>query len=76
MIRTTFWALTGAITGVGVALGRTSMVEPELKSGRLVAPFTLAVQVQEGFHLVSRENAQNARQAAVFREWVLRAAGK
>jgi LysR family transcriptional regulator, glycine cleavage system transcriptional activator len=73
---TSLMAFEVAAQGVGVALGRTSMIEPELNSGRLVAPFTLAVPVEEGFHLVSRENAQNARQAAVFREWVLGAAGK
>jgi LysR family transcriptional regulator, glycine cleavage system transcriptional activator len=68
---TSLMAFEVAAQGVGVALGRTSMIERELKSGRLVAPFALAVPVEEGFHLVSRENAQNARQAAVFREWVL-----
>lgn len=60
-----------AAQSAGIALGRTSMVEPELQSGRLVAPFELVVPVEEGFHLMSRENAHNARHASAFRTWVL-----
>mgnify|MGYP003416913772 CR=1 FL=1 len=60
-----------AAQGAGVALGRTSMVAPDLRNGRLVAPFDLAVPVEEGFHVVSRENANNARHAAAFRTWIL-----
>jgi LysR family transcriptional regulator, glycine cleavage system transcriptional activator len=73
---TSLMAFEVAAQGVGVALGRTSMIERDLKSGRLVAPFTLAVPVEEGFHLVSRQNAHNSGQATVFRDWVLGAAGK
>jgi LysR family transcriptional regulator, glycine cleavage system transcriptional activator len=68
---TSLMAFELAAEGAGVALGRTSMIGKELSSGRLAAPFALAVPVEEGFHLVSRENAQNARQAEVFREWLL-----
>jgi LysR family transcriptional regulator, glycine cleavage system transcriptional activator len=68
---TSLMAFELAAEGAGVALGRTSMVERELKSGRLVAPFGLAVPVEESFHLVSQENAQNGSPAALFRAWVL-----
>jgi LysR family transcriptional regulator, glycine cleavage system transcriptional activator len=73
---TSLMAFELAAQGAGVALGRTSMVGPELRSGRLVAPFGLAVAVDEGFHLVSRDNRQNAQQSAVFREWVMAVARK
>ncbi len=65
---TSLMAFEVAAQGSGVALGRSSMIDKELHTGRLVAPFSLAVPVDEGFHLVSRDNAQQAR---VFREWVL-----
>ncbi len=64
-----------AAQGAGVALGRTSMVGPELKSGRLVAPFDLAVPVDEGFHLMSDDARQNGAHAAAFRQWILGVAG-
>ncbi len=60
-----------AAKGAGVALGRTSMINPDLLSGRLVRPFALAVPVEESFHLVSRENATNGQQAEIFRAWIL-----
>jgi LysR family transcriptional regulator, glycine cleavage system transcriptional activator len=71
---TSLMAFQLATEGVGVALGRTSMMGPDLKAGRLVTPFVLAVPVEEGFHLISRADGQNKRQAAVFRDWVLEAA--
>jgi LysR family transcriptional regulator, glycine cleavage system transcriptional activator len=63
-----------AAQGAGMALGRTSMIGPDLKSGRLVAPFELAVPVDEGFHLVSREKMQTGAQASEFRDWLLKTA--
>jgi LysR family glycine cleavage system transcriptional activator len=73
---TSLMAFELAAQGTGVALGRTSMVAGELKSGRLIAPFELAVPVEEGFYLVSRETAQNGREASEFRDWILDVAGK
>lgn len=60
-----------AAQGVGIALGRTSMVAKDINSGRLVAPFDLAVPVGEGFHLIARETLREEGHAAVFRKWVL-----
>ncbi len=68
---TSLMAFEVAAQGSGVALGRSSMMERELRTGRLVAPFALVIPVEEGFHLVARENLHNAPKAAVFREWVL-----
>ncbi len=55
----------------GIALARTSMLGNELTNGRLVAPFELSVLVDEGFHLVSRNDAANGGQAQVFRDWIM-----
>jgi LysR family transcriptional regulator, glycine cleavage system transcriptional activator len=65
-----------AAHGIGVALGRTSMVERELASGRLIAPFDLTVPVEEGFHLVMPEHATGNAQAVAFRGWISKAAGR
>ncbi len=71
---TSLMAFELATHGAGVALGRTSMVGQELKSGRLIAPFALAVPVEEGFYLVWRENAMEGAQLATFRNWLLETA--
>jgi LysR family transcriptional regulator, glycine cleavage system transcriptional activator len=67
---TSLMAFEVAAQGAGVAMGRSSMIGKDLASGRLVAPFPLAVPVAEGFHLISREGAQ----AAVFRAWLMECA--
>jgi LysR family transcriptional regulator, glycine cleavage system transcriptional activator len=60
-----------AAQGVGIALGRTSMVAKDLASGRLVAPFELAVPIDEGFHVIWRDHAVQHRSLANFKNWLL-----
>jgi LysR family transcriptional regulator, glycine cleavage system transcriptional activator len=68
---TTAMALEVAAQGGGVALGRSSMIERELASGRLVRPFEIELAVNEGFFLVAPEKGARHADAAVFREWLL-----
>jgi len=64
-------ALEVAAQGGGVALGRSSMLERELASGRLVRPFDLELDIDEGFFLVAPEKGARHPDAAVFRDWLL-----
>ncbi len=68
---TTPMALEVAAQGGGVALGRTSMLEKELDSGRLVSPFALSLPIEEGFFLVAPEKGAGHPDAAKFRDWLL-----
>lgn len=68
---TTPMAIEVAAHGGGVALGRSSMLERELASGRLVRPFELDLPIEEGFFLVAPEKGPRHPDAAVFREWLL-----
>ena len=68
---TTLMALEVAAAGGGVALGRRSMSEKDIASGRLVRPFTLSVPIREAFHLVAPEDGVEHPDAAPFREWLL-----
>jgi LysR family glycine cleavage system transcriptional activator len=68
---TTPMALEVAAQGGGVALGRSSMLERELASGRLVRPFDLELPIEEGFFLTAPEKGARHPDAAVFREWLL-----
>lgn len=68
---TTLMAMAVAAEGGGIALGRTSLIETELTSGRLVKPFAFELPIEEGFFLVAPEKGPRHKDAAVFREWLL-----
>ncbi|SFF00129.1 LysR family transcriptional regulator, glycine cleavage system transcriptional activator [Sulfitobacter brevis] len=72
---TTPMVLEVAAQGGGVALGRSSMLEREITSGRLVPAFDLALAIEEGFFLVAPEKGARHPDAAIFRDW-LRAEAK
>jgi LysR family transcriptional regulator, glycine cleavage system transcriptional activator len=68
-------ALSAAIDGLGVALGRSPMVDAELASGRLVRPFggNVMAKASDMFALAWRDTGvvvQNQRIAA-FRDFAL-----
>lgn len=67
---TSVMAFQVAALGGGVALGRASMLEWELQSGRLVRPFESAVPVAEAFHLLTPEDRKTHPKAGVFAEWL------
>jgi LysR family glycine cleavage system transcriptional activator len=60
-----------AATGAGVALGRMSLTDMELASGRLIAPFDLSTPIDEAFHLISPMDGTLHPDAELFREWIL-----
>ena len=63
-------ALEAAAAGAGVVLGKQTLAEPYLRSGRLVRPFEVAIDSDEGFFLVSPEGRVDPPQAAAFRAWL------
>jgi DNA-binding transcriptional LysR family regulator len=64
-------ALQAAVDGVGVAIGLRPYVEDDLASGRLVAPFKLAVPKGQAWYLVYRSFRQDDAALVVFREWLM-----
>lgn len=64
-------ALEMAALGEGLTLGRTSLVEGMLESGRLVAPFEQKVATAEAFYLVYTNTQLNHPHAEAFRNWLL-----
>ena len=63
-------ALEAAAAGAGVVLGKQTLAEPYLSSGRLVRPFEAAIDSDEGFFLVSPEGRVDPPQTAAFRAWL------
>jgi LysR family transcriptional regulator, glycine cleavage system transcriptional activator len=68
---TSLMAFELAAEGAGVAMGRTSMLAKDLNSGRLVAPFELAVPVEEGFYVIWRESVSRQSNAGQFKDWTM-----
>jgi len=64
-------ALEAAAAGLGVAIAHTPFVEGDLKTGRLVAPFTERIVEPESFYLVAPRAAASLPRVASFRAWLL-----
>lgn len=62
--------LAAAASGLGVALGRTPLVEPDLESGRLVAPFDLRIRSEGRYWLVAPTATAAREPLATFRAWL------
>ena len=71
---TSLTAFELAAQGAGVALGRSSLASHAFAAGRLVAPFALAVPIDESFHLVEPAGGPRHPDAAAFTDWLTRTA--
>lgn len=68
--------LEAAIQGMGVALGRGSLVEQDLASGRLVRVLPDAVDNEFAFFIAWRGDNPKLRRIHALRDWLLDEAGK
>ncbi|SEG21039.1 transcriptional regulator GcvA [Jhaorihella thermophila] len=64
-------AVDAALSGMGVVLGRRSMVVTDLHEGRLVAPYGIAVESRAGFRFLCPLGTEDRPQVRAFREWIL-----
>ncbi|MGH8114606.1 MAG: LysR substrate-binding domain-containing protein [Rhodanobacteraceae bacterium] len=60
-----------AVEGIGVALGRTTMVRPLIETGQLVALFPELMKARRWHYLVYPERSRKHAGFIVFREWLL-----
>jgi len=68
-------ALQTAMSGLGVALGRTSLVERDLAEGRLVRPFGDAQSCELAYYVVHRKETAQTPPIVAFKEWLIDEAG-
>lgn len=66
-------SMQAAADGLGIALGRSSLVAGDLRSGRLVEPFSIRLASKSAYHLVIPDSAAASRKAQLFRHWFLSA---
>jgi DNA-binding transcriptional LysR family regulator len=57
--------------GLGVALGRTRLVERDNAAGRLVVPFDVVLPSDAGFYIVAPEETADAPKITLFRDWLV-----
>jgi len=62
--------LAAAANGMGVALGRTPLVESDLEAGRLVAPLETRVRSRGRYWLVAPEATAGRASLSAFRHWL------
>ncbi len=68
---TSLLAFELAARGGGVALARSSMIDPEIDRGRLIKPFDIEAPLNEAFYLISPEGPYDHPDARVFRDWLV-----
>jgi LysR family glycine cleavage system transcriptional activator len=64
-------AVRAAVGGLGVAMGDLLLVQDELASGKLVAPFDLVVSEDTGYYLFCQRGRFKEPKIAAFRDWIL-----
>jgi len=63
-------ALQAAIDGLGVTIALRSYVEDDIRLGKLVAPFPLAVPKDRGWYIVYRPYRESDAGLIAFRTWM------
>jgi DNA-binding transcriptional LysR family regulator len=63
-------AYQAAIEGLGVAIAQYPYVEADLAAGRLVSPFPIPVNTDQGYYLVCAKRRANQPMIKMFRKWI------
>ena len=68
--------MQAALSGQGVALGRSPLVRGLLRERKLVAPFDKSLVSSRGYYLVDAPNARRAPEVQAFKAWMVAEARK
>jgi LysR family glycine cleavage system transcriptional activator len=63
--------LLAAIAGLGIALSRRLLAQPELDAGRLVRPVPHAVPADRSYYIVYPDQIEPSSRLLIFRDWLL-----
>lgn len=66
-----YFCLQAAVDGIGVAMGYSPLVAPDLASGRLVAPFGDVMLGTPGYFVITRAERQHDPVVKTFCDWLL-----
>jgi LysR family glycine cleavage system transcriptional activator len=68
--------IQAAIEGLGVALGRSTLVKGDLQTGQLVRPFAPSITAEFAFYLVYPPETESAAKIKAFRDWLIATAAE
>lgn len=60
-----------ALDGLGIAIGQTALLLPELESGQLLRPFNRPLRRNKSHYLVRPQVQRESRKVMAFRDWLL-----
>ena len=63
--------MDAAFAGVGVVLGRRSVVVKDVAEGRLIAPFSTALLTGGHYRFLCPEGLQDRPHIKAFRDWII-----
>ena len=63
-------ALEGALGGIGIAMDIFELVQDQLESGQLVAPFELIHESERGYYMIRPEDRPISRALQTFLDWL------
>jgi LysR family glycine cleavage system transcriptional activator len=66
-------SLQAAVNGLGVTLGRSSIVKSDLKKGNLIEPFSIRVKSSNSYYIVSPTETTHQDKVVLFKNWFLEA---
>lgn len=64
-------SLQAAVDGLGIAIGRTGIVEADIAAGRLVEPFRLRLPSPTAYYVVTPAGKPQSREATTLRCWLV-----
>jgi LysR family transcriptional regulator, glycine cleavage system transcriptional activator len=64
-----------ALEGLGVTLGRSSVVGPDLAAGRLIEPFAIRANSMFSYHVVWPASSSVHRKVQLFKSWLIKRVG-
>jgi LysR family glycine cleavage system transcriptional activator len=64
-------ASQAAIDGLGLAMGRTPLVNRDLREGRLIEPFKRRLQSSTGYYITSSADHSERKTVKLFTDWLL-----
>lgn len=63
-------AVSAAISGAGVLMGRVSLTDGALRDGRLVMPFDLSIKAAKSYRIVCPKGAHDLPHVRAFMDWI------
>lgn len=70
-----FFSMSAMLAGLGVGMGRSSLLKQEVAAGRLVEPFRQRLVSTSAYYAVSRPERSGERNVKLFTEWLLETFG-